>query len=198
MRNFFQLITVLALSFSLQACQSTKDGASLSNEGPSDEFTYNADGNIIGDEGAEIGDGSGRSNRSSYDIDGTDLGVFSKMPGTSDDARAYDRVFFSYDSSALGRDSQDVLDMQASWLKKNETVRISIEGHADERGTREYNLALGEKRANAVRNYLVATGVGSNRISLISFGKERPISFDNSESSHYKNRRAVTVLNNVD
>lgn len=187
MRSFWKLLLVVFMASSLQACQTAgkdDDATSLSSDGASDAFTYDEDGNII-----KEGDGA-------YSVDGKDLEVFTVMPDTPDNARAYDRVFFSYDSAALTGDSREVLDMQAKWLRDNTDVRITIEGHTDERGTREYNLALGEKRANAVRNYLTASGVSRNRISVVSFGKERPVSYGNSGSAHAKNRRAVTVLNN--
>jgi peptidoglycan-associated lipoprotein len=106
-----------------------------------------------------------------------------------------DRVFFDTDSSSLSADAQHTLQKQSEWLKQYSAVNVTVEGHCDERGTREYNLALGERRANAVKKYLVSLGVGGKRISTISYGKERPAVIGNDESAWSQNRRAVTVLN---
>jgi peptidoglycan-associated lipoprotein len=106
-----------------------------------------------------------------------------------------DRVFFSSNSSSLEEDAKKVLDLQAQWLKSDESVNVTIEGHCDERGTREYNIALGEKRAFAVKKHLKKLGVSESRIKIVSYGKERPAFFGNSEEIHNKNRRAVTVVN---
>ena len=106
-----------------------------------------------------------------------------------------DRVFFAYDSYSLTNAAQDTLAKQAKWLKANGSVTIAIEGHADERGTREYNLALGERRATAVRDYLVAKGINSARVRTVSYGKERPAVSGSDEEAWAKNRRAATVLN---
>ncbi len=106
-----------------------------------------------------------------------------------------DRVLFGYDSSDLNDEAKKILDTQVAWLKSDEKIKITIEGHCDERGTREYNIALGEKRANAAKNYLTSNGVDAARIKTISFGKERPAFFGNNEDILAKNRRAVTVVN---
>lgn len=105
-----------------------------------------------------------------------------------------DRVFFETDSSALTNDAMATLDKQASWLNQYQNYRIMIEGHADERGTREYNIALGARRANVVVNYLVSKGVNQARITSQSFGKERPVAICNDISCWSQNRRAVTVV----
>ena len=107
-----------------------------------------------------------------------------------------DRVFFELDSSTLSSESQHTLDKQASWLKQYPNVNVTVEGHCDERGTREYNLALGERRAAATKKYLSGLGIASSRISTISYGKERPAVIGSDESSWDQNRRAVTVLTN--
>jgi peptidoglycan-associated lipoprotein len=112
------------------------------------------------------------------------------LPGTN----IPDRVFFDYDSSVVRPDGQDTLREQAGWLKEHAGTHVTIEGHCDERGTREYNLALGERRANAVKNYLVSQGVVSNRISVVSYGKERPAVVGDNEDAWAKNRRGVTVV----
>lgn len=106
-----------------------------------------------------------------------------------------DRVHFSYDSSELTDQAKDILNIQAEWLKSDESINITIEGHCDERGTREYNIALGERRANAAKDYLISKGVFEDRITVISYGKERPAFFGDNEEVWAKNRRAVTVVN---
>ncbi len=107
--------------------------------------------------------------------------------------RASDRVFFAYDSSAIDAESVKTLTRQVSYLKAHDKLKVTIEGHCDERGTREYNLALGERRANAVKSYLVKAGVNAKRITTISYGKERPAVIGNNEEAYAENRRAVTV-----
>ncbi len=104
-----------------------------------------------------------------------------------------DRVFFAYDSSQLSRDAQRVLRGQASWLRTAGPRELTIEGHADERGTREYNLALAERRASAVRDYLVSQGVPAERLRTVSYGKERPQLAGHDETAWAQNRRAVSV-----
>jgi peptidoglycan-associated lipoprotein len=119
------------------------------------------------------------------------------VPGSVSDFNQFagsNTVFFALDSYGLDPDSRFTLDKQAVWLNKYPRVMITIEGHCDERGTREYNLALGERRANAVKNYLVAQGVAANRISVISYGKERPAVEGSTDAAWAQNRRAVTVL----
>lgn len=106
-----------------------------------------------------------------------------------------DRVFFAYDSSDLSDDAKKILDVQAMWLKSDSSINITIEGHCDERGTREYNIALGERRANAAKDYLVQKGINAARLKVVSYGKERPIYFGNDEEVVAKNRRAVAVVN---
>jgi peptidoglycan-associated lipoprotein len=120
----------------------------------------------------------------------------SAVPGSAADfqQQAGDRVYFAYDSYELDEASRGTLSKQASWLQRYPRVRITIEGHADERGTREYNLALGDRRANAVKNYLAAQGVSADRISTISYGKERPEVQGSDEESYSQNRRGVTVI----
>ena len=107
---------------------------------------------------------------------------------------AADRVYFETDSYSIDAEDRTVLDSQAAWLQRNPNVRVTIEGHADERGTREYNLALGDRRANAAKNYLASRGIDSSRLTVISWGKERPVAEGSDESAWAQNRRAVTVL----
>ena len=107
-----------------------------------------------------------------------------------------DRVFFATNESILTTKSRDTLRKQAAWLRKNSSINVVVEGHADERGTREYNLSLGERRANAVKDYLMTYGISSNRISVISYGKERPVDSGSDPLAWSKNRRSVTVKAN--
>jgi peptidoglycan-associated lipoprotein len=118
-------------------------------------------------------------------------------PGSQQDlaSAAGDRVFFPYDRSDIAPEAQQILERQARWLQRYPNLNVTIEGHADERGTREYNLSLGERRAQAVKNVLVALGIPASRISTISYGKERPEIPHSDEQSYAQNRRAVTVLN---
>ena len=106
-----------------------------------------------------------------------------------------DRVFFATNKSVLTTAARDTLRKQAAWMRKNKDVTVSLEGHADERGTREYNLALGEKRAQAAKNYLIALGVDVSRVSTISYGKEMPALVGSNDAAWDQNRRSVTVIN---
>jgi len=118
-------------------------------------------------------------------------------PGSSQDfvQNVGDRVFFDFDKSVIKAEGQTTLQRQAEWLKKYPNVTVTIEGHCDERGTREYNLALGERRATAVRNALVALGIPAARMKTISYGKERPAVLGSNEAAWAQNRRGVTVIN---
>lgn len=119
------------------------------------------------------------------------------VPGSMEDfmrQAGNDRVFFAFDSSALDAEARDTLSRQAAWLEQYPNVTLTVEGHADERGTREYNLALGERRANAAATYLQQQGVAASRINTISYGKERPAVEGSTEAAYAQNRRAVTVL----
>ncbi|QPQ54736.1 peptidoglycan-associated lipoprotein Pal [Allosphingosinicella flava] len=105
-----------------------------------------------------------------------------------------DRVLFETDSYTIDAEDRAILDSQAAWLLANPTVTVTIEGHADERGTREYNLGLGDRRANAAKNYLASRGVPESRMTTISWGKERPVALGSDEGAWAQNRRAVTVI----
>ena len=118
------------------------------------------------------------------------------LAGTQQDlvVNVGDRVFFGYDQHDLNGEARSTVERQAQWLNTYPNVNVVIEGHADERGTREYNLALGEKRAMTIRNYLIANGVSTGRIQTISYGKERPAVMGADESSWAQNRRGVLVV----
>jgi peptidoglycan-associated lipoprotein len=125
------------------------------------------------------------------------IGSRNALPGSQQDleASAGDRVFFAFDRSDITSEAQEILARQADWLRRYPNVTVTIEGHCDERGTREYNLALGERRAQAVKNVLVASGIPASRVSTISYGKERPAVVGSSEEAYAQNRRAVTTVN---
>lgn len=128
---------------------------------------------------------------------GAGIGSGNVVPGSQQDleASAGDRIFFAFDRSDITPEAQQILARQADWLRRYPNVTVTIEGHCDERGTREYNLALGERRAQAAKNVLVAMGIPASRISTISYGKERPAVLGSTEEAYAQNRRAVTVVN---
>ena len=117
-------------------------------------------------------------------------------PGSQEDlvVNVGDRVFFAYDKFSISAEARKTLELQAAWMKRNASVTVTIQGHCDERGTREYNLALGERRANAVKDYLVTLGVNPQRIDTISYGKERPVAIGSTNAAWAQNRRGVTKV----
>jgi peptidoglycan-associated lipoprotein len=124
-------------------------------------------------------------------------GIGAATPGSPQEFQVSvgDRVFFETDSSALTPQAQGTLDKQVQWLNQYSQYSFTIEGHADERGTREYNLALGARRATAVRDFMIARGIAANRMRTVSYGKERPVAVCDDISCWSQNRRAVTALN---
>jgi len=139
------------------------------------------------------------SNTSDTDANASSAGAgtgSSPRPGSQEDlvANVGDRVFFAFDRSNIAADQRPVLERQAAWMGRYPEVQVMVEGHTDERGTREYNLALGQRRANSARDVLVAGGVASSRISTISYGKDRPAALGSDEAAWAQNRRAVTVV----
>ena len=121
------------------------------------------------------------------------------VPGSDADFRRSvqsNTVLFGLDQYDIDATARAILDSQAEWLARNPNARVTLEGHADERGTREYNLALGDRRANAAKNYLAARGVDAGRMTTISYGKERPAALGSDEQSYAQNRRAVTIVLN--
>ena len=127
---------------------------------------------------------------------GVSSGTAGVTPGSQQDlvANVGDRVFYALDSSSLEGDGRSTLDRQAGWLARYPQTRVQVAGNCDERGTTEYNLALGSSRASAVRNYMVSQGVPDSRISIITYGRERPVATCPEESCFAQNRRAVTVV----
>lgn len=174
---FFRTIMMMALLVTVAACSSTKDSTDVSDMRVEERQDITAD--PLG--GTEVYDRSL--------LDGP-------APGTQQDlvVNVGDRVFYGYDRYDLSPEAQRTLEMQAEWLTRYPSVNVTIEGHCDERGTREYNLALGERRANAVKSYLVALGIDPMRITTLSFGKERPAVLGSNPAAWSQNRRGVTVV----
>ena len=172
----------------LGACSSKQDKGSQLDEamqvGRLNETTLQ--GQPLGDQ--DYGYGQGQ-NFQDVQLDAPD-------PGTQEDlaVNVGDRVFFGYDRHDLTGEARQVLELQARWLQQYPSTQVIIEGHADERGTREYNLALGDRRATAVRNYLIAMGVDARRIRTISYGKEQPAVLGSGPQVWAQNRRAVTII----
>lgn len=141
--------------------------------------------------------GPGETDPGASPVPGGDTGQ--AAPGTAAHFKqnvASDTVLFGLDQYDIDAEARRILDSQSQWLAQFPNTRITIEGHADERGTREYNLALGDRRANAAKNYLAARGVSPARITTISYGKERPVALGSDEASWAQNRRAVTIVLN--
>lgn len=174
-----RFLTIALLTVSLSACSSTDDEAATdpSLMGGTESMSQ---GPL---EGTEVYDGNQMGGAAGQGL-----------PGSQEDlaTNVGDRVFFGYDRYDLAPEAQTTLDGQATWLAKYPSVNITIEGHSDERGTREYNIALGERRANAVKSYLIGRGVAANRINTISYGKEQPAVVGNNPGSWAQNRRGVT------
>jgi peptidoglycan-associated lipoprotein len=146
-------------------------------------------------QGSALGEGAGGGAGGAGGIASSEL-AGQPTPGTQEDLAVSvgDRVFFDYDSVVLNPEATGVLDQQAAWLQQYPDVIVTIEGHADERGTGEYNLALGDRRANAVKNYLLALGVSPARLLTISYGEERPADPGHDDVAWSQNRRAVTTV----
>ena len=167
------LISVLLVLFVAACATKPKDAADAGGSGSASSDSSVGDGNITETTGSGI------------------------VAGSQEDliVNVGDRVFFGYDSSDLDSDALELLQDQVAWLKQNSGVSVTIEGHCDERGTREYNLALGEKRAQAVKNYLIGLGISADRVSTISYGKERPAVVGSNDGAWAQNRRSVTLVN---
>jgi peptidoglycan-associated lipoprotein len=165
-------LAALGLALALGACSSSSS----------------TDANAAGRGDADSAGGIGRT--------GLGGGAGTARPGSQEDLAASigDRVLFATDSYRLAPDQQEVLRRQAEWLNRYRQVQVTIEGHADERGTREYNLALGQRRANSARDLLVSNGVSSARVQTISYGKDRPEQLGSTQDAWARNRRAVTTV----
>lgn len=173
----FKILSVLLLgTLALAACSTAKE------EQPYADSVVEGQGTVSGTGEGMLGDGS---------MGGVQGNV---IPGSQEDltVNVGDRVYFGYDRYDLTPEALQQLQLQAQWLSQYPNVGITVEGHADERGTREYNLALGDRRANAVRDYLASLGVSSSRIKTVSYGKERPEVTGSDPQSWAQNRRAIT------
>jgi peptidoglycan-associated lipoprotein len=172
-----KLLMVGIIAVGLSACSTSKDTATVSDisvEEREDITTGPLEGTVVEDRLVQDG----------------------PAPGTQQDlvVNVGDRVFFGYDRYDLSREAQLTIERQAEWMKIYSNVNLIIEGHADERGTREYNLALAERRANSIKNYLGALGLNVNRLTVISYGKERPAVLGSNEAAWAQNRRGVIVV----
>jgi len=163
---------------SSSASSSTSDGTTSSSSGSSDTSATSASSASSASSSTETG-----SSSYSYDTD----------PKTAL-IKVGDRVLFGYDSSELDDDYRAILNNQSKFLNQNPSLKVTIQGHCDERGTREYNLALGEKRASSVKDYLISLGINSERISVVSYGKERPQVLGSNKAAWSMNRRSVTTI----
>jgi len=174
LKNSLGILTVVLLSLSLTSCGSSS--------------TKNTDGTP---------DASNEAKESSDDqnMGGTGSGAIEKF-GDSDSGKAghLSTVYFAFNSAVLSDQTRQALSANAGFLQSNDAVEVQVEGHCDERGGIQYNIALGEKRAQAVRDFLVASGVSSGRITTISYGKERPVAFGHGENAWSKNRRGNFVI----
>ena len=178
-----RLIAIFSAAFLLAACETA---STTSSDSASDSASSSASGASSASASSSSSDTSASSSSSSSD---------DAMTPTEKLARVGNTVYFDFDSAALGYDAQVTLSRQLAFLQLNPEAVVVIEGHADERGTREYNLALGDRRASAARDYLLAKGIDAARIRTVSYGKERPAMSGSNETSWAKNRRAATVLN---
>ncbi len=192
-----RLIALFAVAFFVAACET----ASQTTTDSAGDSTASSSSSTASASGSSSSGSSGSSSTSSTSSSGSSSSSASSSAAAGTDSAADklasigNTVYFSYDSAALDGNSQATLYRQAAFLNGNPSLTVTIEGHCDERGTREYNLALGERRAAAARDYLLAQGVDPARIKVISYGKERPAMAGSNEESWAKNRRAATVLN---
>ncbi len=172
----WKIVSLLFAGLALAACETSQDGSS-------------------GGSGSGSATGAGTGGGSSTVVASRPLST-APRPGTQEDlvVNVGDRVFFDFDRYDLQPEARSVVEKQATWLEQNRQVVVTIQGHTDERGTREYNLALGERRAISIRDYLVALGIDSNRMKTTSFGKERPVDPRSAKESWSQNRRGVLVV----
>ena len=170
-------------STSSSASSSTSVGSSTSSNSGSSSSGSSSSGSS--DSSASSGSSSTETGSTSYSYDTDPKTALIKVG---------DRVLFGYDSSDLDDDDRAILNNQSKFLNQNPSLKVTIEGHCDERGTREYNLALGEKRASSVKDYLISLGINSERISVVSYGKERPQVLGSNKAAWSMNRRSVTTI----
>ena len=189
-----KLVSLFAALLLTAACETTPDeSASTSGAGASaSTSTGSSSGSVSSSAVASEATATEESMTTAAMVE-----VAAPVPGSQEDLviNVGDRVFFGFDKSVITASAEKTLKRQAAWMRKHSTVTVTIEGHADERGTREYNLALGERRAVSVKNFLVALGVETRRIATISYGKERPDALGHTEAAWSQNRRGTTVVN---
>ena len=185
-----QMVSLFAALFLVAACETTPD-ETASTAGAGATTDENSSGGVSG---SGVASDSAASSEEVMSDSGMTAGP---MPGTQEDlvVNVGDRVFFDFDKSVITAASEKTLKRQVAWLKQYASVSVTVEGHCDERGTREYNLALGERRAAAVKNFLVALGIDANRVAIISYGKERPDALGHNEAAWAQNRRGTTDVN---
>lgn len=173
----FSLVTTFAAALLLAACSTPEDTSSTTSGSGSS--------------------GTGTTSQSSNSSGTTSSSIPGPAAGSQEEltVEVGDRVFFDYDQYNIRADQRGTVEALAAWLDTNPSVTLTIEGHCDERGTREYNLALGERRANSVRDYLVALGINPARLSTVSYGEERPAVLGSNESAWAQNRRGVFAVN---
>ena len=183
-----KIITAPALFFLFASSASgssgtTTDSSSASSSTSDGTTTSSSSGSS--DSSASSASSSTETGSSSYSYDTDPKTALIKVG---------DRVLFGYDSSELDDDDRAILNNQSKFLNQNPSLKVTIQGHCDERGTREYNLALGEKRASSVKDYLISLGINSERISVVSYGKERPQVLGSNKAAWSMNRRSVTTI----
>ena len=191
---FQRLIALFAVTFFLAACETASQTASDSS-GDSSSTTTTASSDVSSSSTSSSGDGSSSSSASdsSSASAGASSSTSTRTPGEKLTAIG-NTVYFAFDSAALDPRAQQTLSRQAAFLRVNPSIKITIEGHCDERGTREYNLALGERRASASRDFLLAQGLDAARVRIVSYGKERPVVEGSNEAAWAKNRRSATMI----
>jgi peptidoglycan-associated lipoprotein len=183
---FQRLIAIFAATAFLAACETASQTASDSSGDSTSSTTAASSTASASSSDSTASDSSSASSSSAQSAEDAAEAKLAAIGNT---------VYFDYDSAALTADGQGTLARQAAFLKINPATKVVIEGHADERGTREYNPALGERRASAARDYLLAKGIDSARVRVVSYGKERPAMQGSNEAAWSKNRRAATVIN---
>ena len=187
MKRFILLAASAAL---LAACETASEIDAIASGASGSSASSSASS------GTSSSSSSGTSSASSSSSASSDSGTsysYDTNPKTAL-IKVGDRVLFGYDSSELDDEDRSILDNQGNFLNQNPSLKVTIEGHCDERGTREYNLALGEKRASAVKDYLISVGINSDRISVVSYGKERPQVLGSNKAAWSMNRRSVTSI----
>ena len=195
---FQRLIALFAVTFFLAACETASQTASdSSGDSSSTTTTSSSDASSSSSDASSSSSGDGSSSSSASDSSSASAGAGSSTSTRTPAEKLTaigNTVYFAFDSAALDPRAQQTLSRQAAFLKVNPSIKITIEGHCDERGTREYNLALGERRASASRDFLLAQGIDAARVRIVSYGKERPVVEGSNEAAWAKNRRSATMI----